>query len=160
MTRISIREALPGDAPVITHFIRLMLEEMTSMGGHEVTKADEEWKRIQGMIEDGINSEDHIYLLADVADPPRTSIGVVEAQVVTLGDVFEPKKILHIRSVYVLDNHRRKGVARALLKAVLDWGRSVGCAEADLNVLSANPARALYEKLGFRTFRLKMVRKL
>jgi GNAT superfamily N-acetyltransferase len=160
MTAISIREALPEDAPVVTRFIRLMLEETASMGGHRVAKADEEWKRIQGMIEDGINSKDHVYLLADVGDPPQIPIGVVEAQIVTLGDVFEPKKVLHIRSVYVLDNHRRKGIARALLRAVLDWGRSVGCAEAGLNVLSRNPARTLYEKLGFRTFGIKMVRKL
>lgn len=160
MTGISIREALPEDAPVVTRFIRLMLKEVASIGGHKVAKADEEWKRIQGMIEDGINSKDHVYLLADVGDPPQTPIGVVEAQIVTLGDVFEPKKTLHIRSVYVLGNHRRKGVAKALLRSVLDWGKSVGCVEANLNVLSRNPARALYEKLGFHMFGIKMVREL
>jgi hypothetical protein len=46
MTGISIREASPEDAPVVTRFIRFVLEETASMGGHKVAKADEEWKRI------------------------------------------------------------------------------------------------------------------
>jgi len=43
-----------------------------------------------------------------------------------------------------------------LLEAVLEWGREKGCAEAELNMLVSNPARRLYEKLGFKEFQLEM----
>jgi ribosomal protein S18 acetylase RimI-like enzyme len=160
MTEIFIREASLADAPVVANFIRLMLEEIASMGGHRITESDEEWKRFEELIEERLNNKDCVYLLAHAAKPTPHSIGVVEAQVVTLSGVFEPKKSLHIRSVYVLDEHRRKGVARALLESVLDWGKESGCVEADLNVLSGNPAFHLYKELGFCESEIKMVRKL
>ena len=160
MTEIFIREASLADAPVVANFIRLMLEEMALMGGHRIAESDEEWKRFEELIEERLNKKDCVYLLAHAAEPSPNSIGVVEAQVVTLGDIFEPKKSLHIRSVYVLDEHRGKGVAKALLRSVLDWGKKSGCVEADLNVLSGNPALHLYKDLGFRESEIKMVRKL
>ena len=149
-----------ADAPVVANFIRLMLEEMALVGGHRVTESDEEWKRFEELTNERLNNKDCVYLLAHAAKPTPVSIGVVEAQIVTLSGVFEPKKSLHIRSVYVLDEHRRKGVAKALLESVLDWGRKSGCVEADLNVLSGNPAFHLYKELGFRESEIKMVRKL
>jgi GNAT superfamily N-acetyltransferase len=58
--------------------------------------------------------------------------------------------------VYVVPEHRRRGIGRALLNAALEWGRGEGCDEAELDVLVANPARALYEGAGFRDFEMKM----
>jgi GNAT superfamily N-acetyltransferase len=84
----------------------------------------------------------------------------VAARIVGLTEAFAPKKTLHISAVYVVPAHRRHGMARRLLEAALDWGRQAGCVEADLNTLVHNPARALYERLGFTAFELKMVRRL
>ena len=87
-------------------------------------------------------------------------MGFTKARILTIGLVFEPKKILHIHSVYVLQSHRRKGVGLALIEALLKWGREHSCIEAELDTLIENPARTLYQTLGFKAFEMKMTRKL
>jgi GNAT superfamily N-acetyltransferase len=47
--------------------------------------------------------------------------------------------------------HRRKGLGEALMREAIAWARTEGLAWVDLGVFVHNaPARALYEKLGFR----------
>ena len=160
MSKISIRKAVAADAPIITKFIRFMLEEMESMDGHQIIDKDSEWETVENELKKRIDDKDCIILFAESNEQPPEHIGFVEAQIINFGFVFKPKKTLHIRSVYVPPSHRRKGIAMKLLKAVLEWGKKVGCIEADLNILVSNPAYALYEKLGFKKFEIKMIKKL
>ena len=54
----------------------------------------------------------------------------------------------------VASEARRAGVGEQLMRALLDSGRAAGVKRVQLEVLEPNTrARALYEKLGFRTFR-------
>lgn len=58
---------------------------------------------------------------------------------------------LHINNLAVLPAWRRRGVARALLSAVLAEARRLGAVRATLEVRASNQAaRALYERAGFR----------
>jgi ribosomal-protein-alanine N-acetyltransferase len=58
---------------------------------------------------------------------------------------------LHINSLAVDPAWRRRGVARQLLRHVLTESASCGAASATLEVRASNdPARQLYEGLGFR----------
>src|SRR5262245_2684700 len=57
---------------------------------------------------------------------------------------------LHINNLAVLPEHRRAGVASALLTHVLGEGRRMGIRRATLEVRRSNdPARFLYERFGF-----------
>jgi ribosomal-protein-alanine N-acetyltransferase len=57
---------------------------------------------------------------------------------------------LHINNLAVLPEHRRSGVATALLTRVLSEGAKLGARRATLEVRTSNlPARLLYERLGF-----------
>lgn len=48
-------------------------------------------------------------------------------------------------------NHRRRGLARQLVAALLQWGRHTGATTAYLQVMADNePALALYRKFGFK----------
>jgi GNAT superfamily N-acetyltransferase len=53
-----------------------------------------------------------------------------------------------INAVYVLSGYRRRGVAKALMNACLDWLRKKGCASARLN--SSEQGLPLYEAMGFK----------
>lgn len=57
---------------------------------------------------------------------------------------------LHINNLAVLPEHRRAGVASALLTHVLEEGSRMGIRRATLEVRRSNdPARFLYERFGF-----------
>ncbi|HEU0032879.1 MAG TPA: ribosomal protein S18-alanine N-acetyltransferase [Kofleriaceae bacterium] len=59
---------------------------------------------------------------------------------------------VHVLAIATHPDHRRRGIAGALLAHVLDEGRAVGCRIATLEVRRGNkPAIALYEAAGFRT---------
>jgi GNAT superfamily N-acetyltransferase len=158
--RVSIRQATDSDASVITGFLRFMVEEMASMGGHPASQDEAEWANLEDVTRAQVDEQDHLYLLAETIEPQPTVIGLAGAEMVDLHFVFEPRRVLHINALYVLDSHRTRGVGQKLLEAILDWGRSQGCVEAELNTLVANPARSLYEKLGFRAFEIQMTRHL
>lgn len=56
------------------------------------------------------------------------------------------------RSIEVHPDHRRHGLALAVMAALVEWGAEQGATTAYLQVLADNaPALALYERLGFRT---------
>lgn len=57
---------------------------------------------------------------------------------------------LHINNLAVSARYRRRGIGTALLTYVLDEGRRLGVRRASLEVRRSNePARLLYERLGF-----------
>lgn len=59
---------------------------------------------------------------------------------------------LCIENLHVAPEVRRRGHARALITALLEWGAEQGAGTAWLHVETRNaPAIALYESLGFRT---------
>ncbi len=157
---VSVREATAGDASTITHFLRSMVEEMASLGGHPISQEEAIWENLENITRAQIGEQDHRYLLAETIEPEPTALGLAEAGVVDLHPVFEPRRVLHIHALYVRVSHRRRGIGQELLEAILDWGRSQGCVEVELNTLVANPARSLYEKLGFRAFEIEMRRQL
>ena len=66
-------------------------------------------------------------------------------------DYVHPDKApqLWINEVGVAPTHRRRGIGRRLVEAMLDRGRALGCSEAWLGTEEDNaPARALYERTG------------
>jgi len=59
--------------------------------------------------------------------------------------------LLILNDLFVDQKHRRKGIARRLLEAAVDYGRNQGAIRLLLETGLANAqARALYEKAGWR----------
>ncbi len=57
--------------------------------------------------------------------------------------------MLFLFSLDVAENHRRKGIATALIKAFKQIGKDLGCAEAFVFTSARNsPAMGLYESTG------------
>lgn len=57
-----------------------------------------------------------------------------------------------IHSVVVRPEHRRQGIGAALVTATARGLAAHGCEEVSLNVRADDPARRLYERLGFATY--------
>lgn len=67
----------------------------------------------------------------------------------------------HIFLLYVMPEHRRRGIARALMRHAQDWARTRGDRQLGLQVFQSNqPALSLYHQLGFQTQSLWMVKPL
>lgn len=58
--------------------------------------------------------------------------------------------VLFLEGLFVDPGHRRRGVARALIAAVADWGRARGCSEfASDAELDNTDSHAMHRALGF-----------
>ena len=154
MSDIVIREAEPDDCEIIASFIRIMLKEMSDIGGHPVNQNSSFWESFRDVVLSATENSDRLFLIAENNDHP---VGFIEGRVGMLYEVFEPKKSFHISSVYVSPKKRSGGIARSLIEAALRWASGKGCQEADLNVLINNKnAKSLYESFGFAVFQHEM----
>ncbi|CAB1058952.1 hypothetical protein D1BOALGB6SA_3710 [Olavius sp. associated proteobacterium Delta 1] len=155
---IQIRHAEDRDGHFITGLIRATLQDMESVGGHEVNQNEDFWRKYAEKIVESIRKGDRIYLLAQT---DRSIVGFLEGKIVKLQEVFAHRKIFHISIVYVIPQTRRRGIAASLAEEALQWASGQGCHEADLNVLFNNDkAIGLYKKLGFNVFRYQLKKKL
>lgn len=79
-----------------------------------------------------------------VAEADGEVAGVASAQV---GEAFFGAVRGYVEGVYVMPAFRRKGVASRLMRACIEWLRSMGCDKVRLQ--STVEGRPLYESLGF-----------
>lgn len=97
-------------------------------------------------------------LVPALRDIPRAVVLLAVADDAPIGiavcfvgfSTFRARPLLNIHDLAVLPQHRRKGVARALLQAAEDYARRQGCCRVTLEVLDSNSgARELYRRFGF-----------
>lgn len=62
---------------------------------------------------------------------------------------FSARPLLNLHDLAVIPEYRGRGIGRQLLAAVEEKARSLGCTKVTLEVLEANPARALYSAMGY-----------
>lgn len=67
----------------------------------------------------------------------------------------------HVFLLYVMPDHRRRGIGSALMCHAENWARERGDRQIGLQVFESNPSAVrLYDKLGFQTQSLWMVKPL
>jgi ribosomal protein S18 acetylase RimI-like enzyme len=67
----------------------------------------------------------------------------------------------HIFLLYVMPEHRRKGIGSALMRHAQDWARERGDRQIGLQVFQSNqPALSLYHQLGYETQSFWMLKPL
>lgn len=145
---------------LITALIKEMVTEMASYGGHTVNNGPEVWSLMVELVTANSARPEYLYLIAGCDSPVQTTVGIAAAYIEPLDRIFVAKTHLHLSAIYTIPNARRQGIARQLIQKVLEWGHRMGAVEADLNVLVTNPARRLYEELGFQPREISMVKKL
>ncbi len=83
-------------------------------------------------------------------DPDQNEVIVLDGVDVGVFSVEEREDELFISRLYILPAYQRQGIGTYLLQSVLDKGKALGL-PVRLQVLVNNPARHLYERLGFRS---------
>jgi RimJ/RimL family protein N-acetyltransferase len=141
MSDIAVRDAVPGDAPLL---VALAQEVGAEPEGWLI--ADDSWRGVP---------EERRYLKA-LRRHLHAAVFVVEDGGRIVGRISVARDP-HPASFHVADlglmvaaGHRRRGVGRALLARVVDWARDAGVRKLELHVFPHNePAIALYESFGF-----------
>jgi ribosomal protein S18 acetylase RimI-like enzyme len=155
---LRIRHADDRDCQSIVSFVQATLQDMESVGGHEVNYDEIFWQRYGEKIIEFIRQDERLYLLAQTGS---SVLGFLEGKITKLHEVFAHKKSFHIGAVYVNPESRQRGIATSLVQEALRWASEQGCQEADLNVLFNNAkAKGLYKKLGFKVFQYELRMKL
>jgi GNAT superfamily N-acetyltransferase len=62
---------------------------------------------------------------------------------------FAARPLLNLHDLAVIPEYRGRGVGRKLIAAVEEKARALGCCRVTLEVLADNPARRLYESMGY-----------
>ncbi len=144
-----------------------MLGEMYTLSDGELSNHSEAWLNFEGRILQALSriendersypcAADHLLEIAEAIGAEVLPIGLIEASVLPPAPISRLVQTLYIHAVYVLPHYRRRGVGTALLRAAIDWGQQQHCQLAQLSVLPHNPARWLYQALGFHVFGLEM----
>lgn len=82
-------------------------------------------------------------------DPTHRQIVIVDGRPAGVLQVDDLPRAVFLANVEIDPAHQRRGVGTALVESVLDRARTLGL-PVTLQVLRVNPARRLYERLGFR----------
>jgi GNAT superfamily N-acetyltransferase len=141
----TIRLACPGDvAAVYALKWQMVLAEGTA---HTLRASETDWQR------DMFGPEPRFVGL--VAETDGVPVGMA-----TLVERYYPAwsgSLLAIDDVFVMPAHRRRGVGKALLARAAAEALGRGAPFVELTVRARNPARRLYERLGFEPVRGAMI---
>jgi GNAT superfamily N-acetyltransferase len=143
---IAVRRATPEDADEVTRLRAVMLAAVDG----RALRLDEEWAQrcredLRAHLADGTQ------LVAMVVDAPDGSglasagVGVVDVRLPAPGRVSG--RVGHISSMCTDERWRRRGYARAVLDALVDWLREQGCSRVELS--ASDDGAPLYEDNGF-----------
>ncbi len=146
MTKLVIREASPSEDEILVRHYHALWE---SYGVDQSNiRSDAETVTLDFIRNGRISSQ----MTAFFAEVDGEVLGSIACQVQTLPypDVTtaEFRKFGYIWSVYVEPQARRQGIAGALVKAGIDYLRSIGCTKAVLH--SSDAGERVYLGAGFK----------
>jgi len=137
-----IRLATPDEASILAEAWFRMFEEDGLMG----SGAQPDWRgRLEGYFAASIRDGTHGWFVAEV-DGRVAATGAGMLSVSPSALAFRDRQAT-VAGVYTWPQYRRRGYARAVTEAVVQWCRERGCVKIRLR--AAEQARTLYESLGF-----------
>ena len=139
------RAATVADIPTIVRQRRRMFE---SMGLLDVARNDKADALVRRYLEAAIPQGEYRGWLVEVPGGQAIAgIGLIVRQHPPSSRNLSGRSS-YLLSLYVEPEHRRHGIARHLVRAMIDWSRAQGITEVALH--ASEQGRRLYESLGFR----------
>lgn len=111
---------------------------------------------------EGLSAEARLHLVPRLAAMPHAMslLAYMDDEAVGLLNAFETlstfaaRPVLNVHDLAVTAAWRGRGIGTCLLEAATGHARARGCCKLTLEVLSRNPAAALYRRAGFRPYQL------
>lgn len=116
------------------------------------TVSNEAEKTMRRFLAD-LTSSSHTFLFVaeSVEDGQTEIIGFISGEIREGSPTFSPKTWASVDDVYVLPEHRSRGIGRSLIEQVKNWSKDKGASGVSLQVAAANErGRSFYQDLGFR----------
>ena len=139
--RVSLRPAAESDHDFLrVLFLSTREQELAALPGG----ADAHRRLFDGQFSAQLHSYRHAF--------PQAVDAIIEVLGIAVGRLYVDRVqgTLHLVDISLLPEYRGRGIGTALIRALLDEAASVSGA-VKLSVAASNPARRLYERLGFRT---------
>jgi ribosomal protein S18 acetylase RimI-like enzyme len=142
---MEIQQLTPDEAAIFQELRLFALQESpAAFGSSYAEEADRPLEVVAALLEDVGN---HVF-----ADDGRL-IGVA---ILRRKQRVKSGHKASVFGMYVLPEHRRQGVGRALLETILSRANELGVRQVSLSVVNANKAAVhLYESCGFERFGLE-----
>ena len=133
-----VRNATPADIPALMRLKRLLAEGENSL--HAVRASAADWLR------DGFGPA--AGFCAFVAETDGAVVGMATCSRRLITGWNGP--VIFLQDLFVEPQHRKYGVASALVARVAAYARDLGSPIVELTVHADNPAQAFYRRSGFR----------
>ncbi len=134
--------------------------------------SDRNFNHLADTIEQYFSAQTPLWWVEVIADQKASEAPVYSSPLRTLSpiaclwmgnaiDQVQGERIAHIFLVYVHRQHRRRGIGSALMLQAENWAKQRGDQQISLQVFSHNqPALNLYQKLGYQTQSISMLKSL
>jgi ribosomal protein S18 acetylase RimI-like enzyme len=139
--RVSLRPAAESDREFLRSlFMSTREQELAALPGGAGAHA----QLFNGQFSAQLHSYRHAF--------PRALDAIIEVLGMAVGRLYVDRApgTLRLIDISLLPEYRGRGIGTALIRALLDEAAAVGGA-VKLSVALSNPARILYQRLGFRT---------
>lgn len=135
--------------------LREQVNEIHVNGRPDIFRADG-WPLIEPNIYTRFDEDSSGVIVADI-DDEIVGFAVVQYILRPETSFAKARRFYHIEEFGVDENHRRKGIATALIKFAKEDAKKRGFERIELNMWEFNEgALAFYESVGFKTYRRYM----
>jgi GNAT superfamily N-acetyltransferase len=141
---LTIRLATPDDAALIAEHRALLFESTGKITSEDVPAME---RRLQPQLYRMLRAGEYIGWLAEAAGGKVVAGAGVQLRTLLPRPETAIAREALVVNVYVWPDYRRRGLARRLMLAVLDWSREQGIERVALH--ASTMGRPLYESLGF-----------
>lgn len=150
--RIAVRPFVEADRPFFRRIVGRLDPGPTAAPRDPAAVADYFRRLAAGEIDASPGLE--TFVAVDPAGAPLGVLALSPSQ-----DYFTGHPRAYVETLVVAAEAEGKGAAAALMRHAERWARDRGCAEVSLDVFAGNDrARAFYERAGYRTDHLRMVK--
>lgn len=150
-----VRPGRREDAPETARLWMQSAEEHTTYD--EVYRTSPQAERTMKRFLADLASGGHAFLFVAIAsensgvNEEERVIGFLSGELREGSPTFSPKTWASVDDIYVIPEHRSRGIGRELVRRCREWADEHGADGVSLQVAAANSrARDLYKRLGFR----------